>query len=406
MARLPSFFLLAATTASALRLTERPAAADPGEPVVKQTGALGLQRNQEAEAAAECSGQGHFPEGRFWVERCEGSDVLCRPENEWQEEWVNYPPREGQFWARPKLAVLMMTMFNVTQPKLWQRWLENANKSKLPYSFSIHMKDRKQKFQNEELAQYLLTKEQSVPPLQSRWCKVASVEWALMHKALEDPEVTHMVMVSGDSIPVKSLEYMLRELEQQPASRMCMDWTVNNRAETWWVMERTDAEFFLEHRDFMDLHLRSGCEEENMWMYSMVLRSWRWGMGILPLIDACNMWTDWGSRCKDWATNAGRGNFTDVRKQWHNDASGGHPRTYFSVTAAGAEELRHSKFWFARKFAENAIPDDVLASWSWKLPPRTANPTVFFRSSLFSAAPEARLSALLALVLAAWQLQD
>lgn len=121
-------------------------------------------------------------------------------------------------------------------------------------------------------------------------------------------------------------------------------------------MQRADAELFLEHQPFVDKHFRPVhlCEEERMWMYPLVLRSWKYGQAQAPLVDDCVMWTDWGYHCNEWSSHVLMGNFSQVRREPHYDAITAHPRTYFRLREKGAKQLQQSRFWWARKFSPGA----------------------------------------------------
>mmetsp|Transcript_76880 Transcript_76880/g.238135 ORF Transcript_76880/g.238135 Transcript_76880/m.238135 type:complete len:360 (-) Transcript_76880:30-1109(-) len=341
--------LSAVVAADALRLRS-----EEEEDLFNITEPLWLARS-EAEAAKECETPDpfRFPEKDQWRHNC--VKPMCFAKAGMETDWVNIPLKQREY-ARPlKLAVMVMAMYNLTASRVWESWLVNANRSGLPYTFMIHTKDATQKFRSKEVRHYVLNESSDIH--RTRWCKAAEAEWLLMRRALQDPAITHLAVVSGDAIPLKSLKYIYRDLAREPRTRMCMDWTHRQRAETWFVMQRADAELFLENQAFVDANFRPVhlCEEERMWMYPLVLRSWKYGMEAAPLVDECVMWTDWGTHCNEWASHVLMGNFSNVRKTKHFDALAAHPRTYFRVGKAGVQELQKSSFWWARKFAERSV---------------------------------------------------
>jgi len=301
-----------------------------------------------------------FPAGEDWRRNC--VKPMCGPRDDVDRNWIAFPLKDVDLLKRPKLAVMVMATSNMTLPQVWQSWLGHAKLSGLPFRFMIHATSISQPFQNAEFRKHVLNRSAEPP---TRWCKVADAEWLLMREALADPEVTHLAMVSGDSIPLKSLRYMLEDLAKQPKTRMCMDWTHGQRAETWFVMHRADAELFVEHQSFVDRFFRPVhmCEEERMWMYPLVMRAWRHGPVKAPLVDDCVMWTDWGYRCQEWASHVLMSNFSAVRREQHRGASIAHPRTYFRLSDEGIGQLQQSQFWWARKFSEDSLNPSAVFDW-------------------------------------------
>mmetsp|Transcript_49363 Transcript_49363/g.143088 ORF Transcript_49363/g.143088 Transcript_49363/m.143088 type:complete len:355 (+) Transcript_49363:95-1159(+) len=344
--------LLTLPTAWAIRLrSEADASHSPG--------VVALARSREGSSECASAGQPvqlHFPDGSNWTRHC--VEDVCRPQTNVEKAWVSFPLVERNLRKRPKLVVAVLAMFNMTHPEVWLSWVRNAEASGLPFTFMIHSKDARKEFQDKQLRRYVLNESSDIH--RTRWCKVAEAEYLVMRRALDDPEVTHLAVVSSDSIPLKSLRHIHRELEKQPVTRMCMDWTHNHRAETWFVMQRADIELFMQHLSFVDQHFRPLhlCEEERMWMYPLVLRSWMWGKQQNPLLDDCVMWTDWGKQCQVWASHVLMGDFDAVRSARHYPAVLAHPRTYLKLTAAGLRELQQSSFWWARKFAKRSISAD------------------------------------------------
>merc|ERR1719198_2764306 len=71
------------------------------------------------------------------------------------------------------------------------------------------------------------------------WCNVWGAEMALIEAALLDSDVTLMMVISADSIPIKPLQAIYDDITKHPHTRMCVDndWS-HPRAETWWLMHR------------------------------------------------------------------------------------------------------------------------------------------------------------------------
>jgi len=180
--------------------------------------------------------------------------------------------------------------------------------------------------------------------------------------ALEDPEVTHVMVVSGDSIPVKSVQRIYSELRNDPYTRMCADdnWKPR-RAETWFLMRRGDAELFRDNADIIKEEFVTGCTEENSWYDPLKLRMEQWGAKSM-IRNACPMFTEWkvGWGCKHWADHSGLCACPTLRAGNMTPASDTHPAIFHHIGSTAFRELQHSSFWFARKFSPGAIDEGAL----------------------------------------------
>eukprot|EP00747_Dinoflagellata_sp_TGD_P166257 gnl/TRDRNA2_/TRDRNA2_188774_c0_seq1.p1 gnl/TRDRNA2_/TRDRNA2_188774_c0~~gnl/TRDRNA2_/TRDRNA2_188774_c0_seq1.p1 ORF type:complete len:368 (+),score=26.19 gnl/TRDRNA2_/TRDRNA2_188774_c0_seq1:49-1152(+) len=270
------------------------------------------------------------------------------------ERWLDATPPEFTK-APPKLALLMTTQNTLLNSKLWLNWFEHARVNNQSYKLLIHAYgiNNTEQFAIRSLREHVLT---NLAP--SKWCDIAPLQMALLEEALKDPDVTHMMMVSHDSIPLKSLKDIHAELLAEPRTRMCADdsWSIP-RAETWWLMRRGDAEMFSHFRSTInDVFMKVGCTkenkcctEENTFYLPLKMRMDRWGTN-LGVLNSCPMFTDWktGDSCKYWSNHAP--DFPHLKKHVVVNASFAHPATFARLVPKAFRELRSSPFLFGRKF--------------------------------------------------------
>ncbi|CAK0830361.1 unnamed protein product [Prorocentrum cordatum] len=272
-------------------------------------------------------------------------------------------PRPG---TRPKVAFLMFVKDTVLNPKLWLQWMRDARSSGLDFRLIIHAAwihrpngeyDPNQ-FSQKEFLEYV-SPEWSA----TKWCNMWDAEWLLIQQALKDPDVTHIQILSQDSIPLKPMRYIYQALQDDPVTRMCADDYVYKpwpRAETWWVMRRGDVELFKQHEAQAKTWFRVECSEEEAWYYPLRARMERWGWEAAPVKDECVMFTDWAEgnhSCKAWASLVKQcpNGCRVTRSMPHTESATKHPAVFQSLSIAAFRELLASPFWFSRKFADGAI---------------------------------------------------
>jgi len=249
---------------------------------------------------------------------------------------------------------------NIIYPEVWQAWLKQAESKHVP--FRMHIGTNYDKAVPEYLQQYVTS-----VPTDDSWCNSRGAVFSLLRRALADSDVSYVVIVSDNSMPMKSLRFIQAELSRDSSSRMCQDraWSIP-RAETWWSMSRTDAEFFLNHMDLVQNAIDQGlgndgrggksCLDENTWLPVLLLRNKQWGMRS-PLRDECFMYTDWSGSCKHWnnvADSYSTPKLMQTLPQPHPTGDT-RPMTYENVSLEGFEELVRSPFWFARKFTSDSF---------------------------------------------------
>jgi len=267
----------------------------------------------------------------------------------------------------PKLALMMFTSTRVNNEQVWLNWLRRAQDDGLEVKMMIHSKDlgNIQDFQSKGLIQYVQRSSVSL-----EWCNMWGAQMMLMRRALEDPHVSHVMVLSRDSIPVKPLSYIYRELAQDPATRMCADnnWRGKGgtpRAESWWMMRREDAELFTDNSLFARRNFLShaeGCADEQAWYYPLKMREETDGRTVVR--DECVMFADWADgtkACKDWGAAVDSCRTCRELRGGTNrtEANNAHPVSFRDVNRSALQGLIASPFWFARKFNDGAIRPDA-----------------------------------------------
>jgi len=264
----------------------------------------------------------------------------------------------------------MFVKDRIGNANMWLSWMRDANASGSEFSLHIHAYGSHDDFSPSEFRPFLV---QEVVP--TKWCDIWDAQLLLIRRALADGGVTHLAVVSADSVPLKRLSTVLEDLRRRPATRLCADfffpltatldtwWLMRPRAETWWLMRREDAELFAEERELVNSTFKAGCTEENSWLYPLLLRHARWG-DQAPLLNECAMLTDWLGTCKGWADHMDDCRCARLRALPHRPGSAAHPRTYERVDAAAWRELRRSPFWWGRKFADGAFAELPADPWA------------------------------------------
>jgi len=268
--------------------------------------------------------------------------------------WLELPPAP-LVERQPKLALLMFVNDSIANPSVWMSWMDHARQGGLNFTMLIHASgvDDKNPFKNPEFLPYLVQEK-----AHTAWCDIWEAEMLLVNRSLMDPDVTHLMVVSHDSVPVKSLRQIHKELRDDPLSRLCQDasW-YQPRAESWWLLRRGDAELFRDHQDIVKGEFVGYCTEEHAWFWPLKMRMMRWG-GKAAIVNECPMFTEWklGVGCKAWADHADLCKCPLLTSSKNiTPADNGHPASFHEVGLAEFKELLASPFWFARKFPEGSI---------------------------------------------------
>jgi len=265
----------------------------------------------------------------------------------------------------PKVAFLIFANDRMNNEDVWQHWMEQAHAEELPFRLYIHASglppQGDAEWKSQRFKQYLVGAQ-----AQTSWCKMWEAQMLMFEKALkDDSHLTHFMILSSDTVPIKPLSYIYKDIKKQPLSRFCVDdywrspWP---RAETWSLMRKGDVKFFLKHKLYASNHFRRDCEEELAWYFPLRARWSNHGEQAAIARD-CVVFTNWkdGEKaCKEaWAANTDKCNCKKLRKSNQTEANFKHPVTYHKLGKAEFEELVRSPFWFARKFSEGAVSEKL-----------------------------------------------
>lgn len=245
----------------------------------------------------------------------------------------------------PKPAFLMMVKEQIAFPQSWETFFRGDDRWGLLVSLSCHGKTDCQ-----------------VPPFfnpyvrdlgwaNASWCKLGRLMLSMIQLSLDDIEVSHVVFLSGDSMPLRPLARIAAELADAPQSRFCVD-AEAQRAETWSVMRRDHAQLFAAN-DHVLQHMMHGvtCQEEDWFYWPLVTRGEQ-------LLDRCVMMADWSDSAKVWNRTAAACQCPALLASPKEKGSCAHPSTFWNLTLAGYSELvgSPSNFWFVRKFPGDGQP--------------------------------------------------
>jgi hypothetical protein len=316
------------------------------------------------------------------------------PNSDNERNWTDLPPIVDDARLKPKLALLMFLKdgVSISNAQMWESWMNHAKAEGLSFSMLIHGRkfvnghayphwfSFKHGESNDKLSMKWLEKHYVNETVPTRWCDTFDAQMLLLRQALRDPDITHLTTVSANSVPLKPLSFMYKEIEQEPATRMCMDydWKAFGhrknfpRAETWWLMSRSDASLFVGHEKLvrgtfkLPLSKAARCPDEESWALPLLLRKGKWKNEV-GLVNECVMFTDWIDSCKAWANHAGEP-CENLRGEPHTNATWQRPRQYEHVGVEAWHELTRSRFWFGRKFDNHAFLE-IKAPWAPPPPP-------------------------------------
>eukprot|EP00933_Yihiella_yeosuensis_P081738 TRINITY_DN95425_c0_g1_i1.p1 TRINITY_DN95425_c0_g1~~TRINITY_DN95425_c0_g1_i1.p1 ORF type:complete len:406 (-),score=99.35 TRINITY_DN95425_c0_g1_i1:248-1465(-) len=290
--------------------------------------------------------------------------------------WLKLP--EVKQIPGAKLAVLIMTKDRITNSAAWVAWLRRANADGVDlavhihaYGFAPNTTEAGRKTSDRKAWPAELLAGLELERVASRWCNLWPVQHFLMQKAMADPEVTHMMVIEDNTIPVKSAREIIRQLKEDSSSRFCVDPTVptgtpRGKASTVFLIRRADAELFDQQqaklkKTFLQ-HMR--CTDEDAWYWPLFLRDIerQEGGARSTLKDFCTLFDDWNtgvplSRRQYWSHLLDLcPNCQALRKAPRRFVSdGNHPASFSHLPKEAYLELWNSGFWFARKMDENAL---------------------------------------------------
>lgn len=289
-----------------------------------------------------------------------------------KKQWVELPPPDVP--SMPiKLAVMMLSkggLHGINAPNVWLEWLDNAKASNLPVNLHIHLKDNSTWIDHS--AQQMFTKYflETVDRVATGWGRLVIAERRLLQIALGDETVTHLAVVSDDSIPVKSVRWIYREIEAMQDSRFCTaDHKTPPRAEMWWLMRRRDALLFRDNPKLIRGE-KEMTADEKVWYYPLKKRLEQWGPKDANIVSSCIMFTDWKTGLDSnhtWSEHLEQCNCPSLQLEKQVGAEKMHPNSYASIGPESFSELLASPFWFARKVLPRAVTSAALevARESW-----------------------------------------
>lgn len=283
------------------------------------------------------------------------------------DEWLNLPPPRVPN-LKTKLVVMMLAKYTIYNPRIWDAWLAQAERDQTAIDFKIHAKAAQtgwHRGQPQYLHRVLNDSEHT------EWGYLVRAERKLLNESMMDKTATHFVLVSADSIPVKSARWMIDQLEKNPDTRFCAADNKNPpRAEMWWVPRRRDATLFRDHFD-MIRSWKTLAGDEKAWYFPIRRRYEKWGREDAGFSKECIMFTDWQTGINTthtWGEHLGQCGCPSLLDEKQRGAEPAHPNTYESIMAQSMKELMHSRFWFARKIGRKAVSEEALgvAVGAWR----------------------------------------
>lgn len=275
-----------------------------------------------------------------------GPTVHTKKQKKAVKGWKDLPPiAPSKIGA--KLGFVMMIYHTIVFKKSWQKLLEEP---KVPFALLIHskMKADLPKF----FTKFLYNKK-----LPNDRCKNSKMMLMLMvHLMNKDKDVSHLAVVSGDSLPIKPLSHMTLDIHRDGCSRFCAD-TEWKRAETYYVMRRDHAQFLNKNMKQLfaliptvDSNPKTDCLDEDMFYWPLHLRK-------ESVCNSCPMMTDWTGTNKYWKINAKRCKCPAFLKSSKIQGSCARPSMFKDITPQGLDQLLSSPagYWFARKFQGDGL---------------------------------------------------
>jgi len=258
-------------------------------------------------------------------------------------EWQSLASNTYERTMRPKPAFLMMVYMRVVFEKSWETFFRMGGQN--TSTLLINSKYPASQV-SEFFSPYLMWED--VP---TAWCRNGGLMIRMMGLALADPDVSHFIVVSGDTLPIKTLGHISQDLEKDWSSRFCVDsdWL---RAETWFTMQRGHAELFAQHESTLrTLIPPTGiCEDEDLFYWPLAMRQ-------EAVTDQCMMMTDWSRTEKFWNEKTEKCNCPEFLNSTKAPSSCRGPAVFYDVSTEGLKSLLSSSagYWFVRKFLGDGL---------------------------------------------------
>jgi len=284
-------------------------------------------------------------ESRRW----NGPDLDSPEKLEALSEWVSLPAlaTPGASKKPPKPAFLMMIYKRMVFQKAWEAFFRHGGRG--TSTFMIHSKQPHPEV-SDFFKPYIMREDVS-----SSRCHDTQLMISMMRLALGDTNVTHLVIISGDTLPLKPLAWILRDLALDSRSRFCVD-TEWRRAETWFAIDASHAALFVNYeRQLRKLIPTSDCEDEDVFYWPLAVRE-------ESVYDKCVMFTDWSGTQKFWSKNSDRCRCKDLLASKKKRGSCASPSVFYDVSDEGLTQLIDSPegYWFVRKFQGDGLEGTPL----------------------------------------------
>eukprot|EP00927_Polykrikos_kofoidii_P047647 TRINITY_DN4190_c0_g2_i1.p1 TRINITY_DN4190_c0_g2~~TRINITY_DN4190_c0_g2_i1.p1 ORF type:complete len:575 (+),score=42.74 TRINITY_DN4190_c0_g2_i1:38-1762(+) len=247
----------------------------------------------------------------------------------------------------PLPAFMIMVYHSLAFPKSWKTFFKQADEGS--FRLLIHSKMPPRNMP-EFFRKYLIT--DAVP---TEHCACVGLVMYMMQKLLEDPKVSHFVLLSGDSLPVKPMKHILVDLTDDSRSRFCIDGEIS-RAETFFSMRRDLAMFYRQHLPDLQKMTDTVCPDEDLFYYGAFLRG-------ESVANSCIFLSDWTGTLKFWQANAKRCNCpTFLKSPKIINADCGHPAVIGNVSLEALMDVADSPagYWFVRKFCGDGIEGNAF----------------------------------------------
>lgn len=289
----------------------------------------------------------------------------------------------------PKIAFLFLLRDTVEQPAVWDSFFRDAD----PLHFSVYVHRSKPSSSLGSFQSLPSTVE--VPYTASDWCALMGVQVAALKEALRDADNQQFVFVAHNAVPLKSFEYIYRDLIVHSAqkSKFCFasedriggmaDCRFRELTHTredhvlkhhqWIILSRPHAEIVVEHvitaltaynalrditRDRQDPKL---CSDESVPGIALLQHAQK--KQTKPLFHAIDeIWNALESmgvlqRCTTFVYWSGcmSGSELDLQQTMDEGAAMLHPLAFANISNIYLQKLVSSSLLFGRKFNGDAV---------------------------------------------------
>mmetsp|Transcript_60441 Transcript_60441/g.162152 ORF Transcript_60441/g.162152 Transcript_60441/m.162152 type:complete len:382 (-) Transcript_60441:115-1260(-) len=296
----------------------------------------------------------------------------------WQRPEDALPPS-----PRRKVAFLLMGRSGLLFESAWRAFFQAGD----PALFTVHM-HLTERHTTPKGADFGFWEKHMVDRQNTSWCKLEPARFELAARALEDANVSHLVWLSGDSVPVKTLEQVHASVTATDASTFCRDQRhpQRMRAEMWAIWSRPHAGLLVRNQDKL-YRLFDGvsgaCYDEDFYVNQLSVLGEQASMR-----QACPMWTHWIEK-HGYPRDAPAPTLLSDSCSTKNPSQNMHPAMFYTVCPAGIMELVESPaVLFARKFFRDAKIDHGTTDWTDSHGNQRYEPLASFISHTLALVPE------------------